>query len=46
MWCVYFLIIMFGHASTSGSIYKTIVYFQPPGGGGGHTRTMGWNNGC
>ena len=36
MWCIYFLIIMFGHASTSGSIYKTSVYFQPQDGGGGN----------
>ena len=31
MWCVYFLIIMFGHASTSGSIYKTDSLFSAPG---------------
>ena len=67
---------MFGHASTSGSIYKTDSLFSAPGRrgwvvgihvpcdgggggwwaytyhamaegvGGGHTRTMRWNNGC
>ena len=65
---------MFGHASTSGSIYKTDSLFSAPGRrgwvvgihvpcdgimavercvgcwaegvGGGHTRTMQWNNGC
>ena len=31
MWCIYFLIIVFGHASTSGSIYKTDSLFPASG---------------